>query len=518
MTAQFPYAKATEIQLNEALFCLNQQRIEHLSSTERLSEHYQVEELSLNASKNLLNQPTLTLLIKLATQAGLKEMIEAMFTGELINTTEQRAVLHVALRNPQLAHSQLIHAQMAKMRELVKDIVEKQTWQGFEGKAITDVVNIGIGGSDLGPRMVHKALTPFHTSKIKVHFISNVDGAELHQLLPTLNPGTTLFILASKSFTTQETLLNAQTARQWLIEKAQDSSAIAKHFIAITSRPDKAIAFGIDANNILEMWDFVGGRYSLWSTIGLPIALAVGMRHFEALLSGGRIMDEHFRHTEFSQNLPVLLGLIGIWHRNFLGFETQALLPYDERLALLPNYLQQADMESNGKQVKKDGSPVTSQTGPIIWGGVGTNGQHAFHQLLHQGTTTVPVDFIIAKEPHHPYREHHEVLWAHALAQSEALMIGKSLKQATEELLAQGLSLSEAQQLAPHKVIPGNKPSNFITIKSLTPKTLGMLSALYEHKIFTQSVIWEINAFDQWGVELGKQLAGPILEKLQAKK
>lgn len=475
----------------------------------------------LDFSKNRINQETLALLIQLAETCELQQAIEAMFKGDKINNTEQRPVLHTALRNqsnqPVFVDGQdvmpQIKAQLEKMQNLV-DAIQGGAWRGFSGKPITDVVNIGIGGSDLGPRMVVKALTPYHTGQVRCHFVANVDGSDISETLRLLNPESTLFIVSSKSFSTQETLMNAATARQWLLDKAEDNSVTARHFVAISSRPDKAAAFGIDAHNVFEMWDWVGGRYSLWSAIGLPIALSVGMEHFRELLAGAYDMDCHFRITELQNNMPVILALLGVWYVNFFGCQTQAVLPYDEHLQLLPNYLQQADMESNGKSVKREGAPVTYATGPVIWGGVGTNGQHAFHQLLHQGTVLIPADFIIAEQASHHLPQHHAALYANCLAQSQAMLQGKTEPQAYDELLEHGLSEAEAKRLAPHKVIPGNKPSNTIVLAKLTPRALGALIAMYEHKIFVQSVIWNINAFDQWGVELGKQLGEPILKAL----
>ncbi len=476
--------------------------------------------LLLDFSKNHLTHESLDLLMQLTRQVGLEQQITDMFSGQKINQTEQRAVLHTALRSPHTALSiddqpidKLISTQLNKMANLVNKI-QTQQWLGFTNKPIQSVVNIGIGGSDLGPRMVCHALAPYHHTGITCYFVSNVDSTDLATVLAKLDPETTLFIVASKSFTTQETLMNAESARDWLLETAKMREAIRQHFIAISSQPERAKKFGIDADNVFEMWDWVGGRYSLWSTIGLPIALATSMETFKALLAGAHEMDQHFRDTPFHQNMPVILALLGIWYHNFWGTDSHAVIPYDQSLAYLPNYLQQLDMESNGKRVDRTGRPVDYQTGPIIWGSVGTNGQHAFHQLLHQGTETVPVDFIIAKQTHYPIADHHAALYANCLAQSQALMLGKDIEQARKECLDQGYSTEAATALAPHKVIPGNKPSNTILIDKLTPQTLGALIALYEHKVFVQSAIWNINAFDQWGVELGKQLGKPILSQI----
>ena len=478
--------------------------------------------LWVDYSKNHLNDQTLSLLLNLAETCDVTTAINTLFCGGKINNTEQRAVLHTALRqqhdDPVLVDGQdvipAIRAQQHKMRVLV-DAVYQGRWVGYSGKAITDVVNIGIGGSDLGPRMVCKALTPFHTNKVRCHFVANVDGTDLALALKNCNPETTLFIVASKSFGTQETLINAQSARQWLLDAAQDNSATAKHFVAISSAVEKVKAFGIAEDNIFEMWDWVGGRYSLWSTIGLPIAMAIGMDNFMDLLHGAFECDTHFRTANVDQNMPVILALISLWYSSFWGAQSEAVIPYDTLLEYLPNYLQQLVMESNGKSVQRDGEPVTGTTSSVIWGGIGTNGQHAFHQLLHQGTLLCPVDFIMPRQSHYPLGEHHAALYANCLAQSQALMQGKTLEEATQELVDQGLTNKDARALAPHKVIAGNKPSNTVLVDKITPKTLGALIALYEHKTFVQSVIWNINAFDQWGVELGKQLGGPILHNLQ---
>lgn len=477
--------------------------------------------ISLDYSKNRIDQACLNALSKLANDTKLSSHIEAMFTGEKINSTEGRAVLHTACRNMTgnevlvdgIDIMPAIHAQLNKMTEFV-DQIHSGAWTGATGEKITDIVNLGIGGSDLGPHMVTQALQPYHIKGLNCHFVSNVDGADLALTLSKCRPESTLFIIASKSFTTQETLLNASSARTWLTDALGDVTP--KHFVAITSKVDLATEFGINAENCFEMWDFVGGRYSLWSTIGLPIALAVGMSNFRQLLSGAHEMDLHFRSAPLAQNMPVIMAMIGVWYRNILKFSTHAVLPYDQSLSLLPSYLQQLDMESNGKSVDIDGHTLKHQSGPVIWGGAGTNGQHAFHQLLHQGTSVIPADFILFKKPHHNLPEHHEVLMAHCLAQTQALMQGKSREQAFDELIAAGLDEERAKQLAPHKVIPGNKPSNLLLIEQLTPQSLGSLIALYEHKVFVQSIIWDINAFDQWGVELGKQLSGPLLSAITA--
>jgi len=493
------------------------------SADPKRSERYKLQAagLMLDYSKNRILDETLKLLLQLAHESQLPAKIQAMFNGEKINQTENRAVMHVALRNrsaqPVLVDGKevmpLVNEQLNKMRDLV-EAVHSGKWLGFSGKKITDVVNIGIGGSDLGPKMLTYALTPYHTGDVKCHFVSNVDGTNIAETLKPLNPETTLFIVASKSFTTQETLMNSLSAREWLVTFAKDSNATAKHFIAISSKLDKVKAFGIDPTNCFEMWDWVGGRYSLWSSIGLPIALSVGMEHFLDLLKGAHAMDQHFKTADFSGNMPVILGLLGIWYNNFFNSHSYAVLPYDDYLQYLPAYLQQADMESNGKSVTVDGQPVSYATGPVIWGGVGTNGQHAFHQLLHQGTSLIPVDFIIPLQSHNPLGEHHAALYANCLAQAQAFMQGKTWDEAFNELVQSGLTTEHAKRLAAHKVIPGNKPNNIIMVEKFTPETLGAIIALYEHKIFVQSVIWNINAYDQWGVELGKQLGEPILRSL----
>lgn len=446
-------------------------------SKRELSYAVEAAGLNLNYAQQFLDAPTLKSLMALLEQENFRDRIEAMFRGDKINVTEDRAVLHTWLRDPDAP--EFMQAELAKMLALVNEIYQK--------KEFTDVVNIGIGGSDLGPRMVVRALRYDWQNKVKVHFVSNVDGTDLFETLQGLNPDTTLFIVASKSFTTQETLMNAETAKAWL-----GNRSIAKHFIGITSKPEKAEAWGISKDKIFAMWDFIGGRYSLWSVIGLPIALAIGPENFKRLLHGAHEMDEHFRHAPWAENMPVLLALIAIVNQNFLGAQSHAVLPYDQTLELLPAYLQQADMESNGKSVTLQNEFVDYQTGVTLWGGVGTNGQHAFHQLFHQGTLNIPIDFILPLKPRHPYVNHHKALMANCYGQKQALLEGR----ATPE---------------PYKVIPGNKPANLITVDQLTPERLGALIALYEHKIFVQSLIWEINAFDQWGVELGKVLAEKLL-------
>ncbi|MDY0225810.1 MAG: glucose-6-phosphate isomerase [Desulfomicrobium apsheronum] len=476
--------------------------------------------LFLDYSKNRITDKTMNLLFDLAGEADLAGRMEAMFSGARINTTENRAVLHVALRADA---DQLILVDGINVVEQVQGVLDQMDvftdkvrsgeWKGYTGTRITDVVNIGIGGSDLGPRMVTAALDHYRQPDLAFHFVSNIDGTHIAQVLGKVRPESTLFIIASKTFTTQETLTNAHTARDWFLRSGAAQSDVARHFVALSTNEPAVRDFGIDPANMFAFWDWVGGRYSLWSCIGLSIALAVGMDNFRELLAGARDMDKHFRTTPFERNIPVLLALLGVWYRNFHGLESHAVLPYDQYLALLPAYLQQADMESNGKGVNRDGIPVTHATGPILWGEPGTNGQHAFYQLLHQGTTVVPCDFLVAVNPLHEIGEHHTILLANFLAQTEALMRGRTLAEAEAELEPQVRAA-----LAPHKSFPGNRPSNSLLYERLTPRTLGSLIAMYEHKIFVQGVIWGVNSFDQMGVELGKQLAGVILPELRGGK
>ncbi len=478
-------------------------------------------DIFLDYSKNLVTVETLRLLIDLAREANLKNQIEKMFEGEKINITENRAVLHIALRNranrPILVDGKNVmddvNAVLAHIREFTESVRSGQ-WTGYTGKAITDIVNIGIGGSDLGPVMATEALKPYGKEGLRVHFVSNIDGTHIAETLKQVNPETTLFIVASKTFTTQETITNAQTAKDWLLKSAGDESAVAKHFAALSTNAAEVARFGIDTRNMFEFWDWVGGRYSLWSAIGLSIALYIGMEDFEELLTGAHLTDEHFRSTEFEKNLPVVMGLMGVWYNNFFGAQTHAILPYDQYLHRFPAYFQQGDMESNGKGVTRDGERVEVSTGPVIWGEPGTNGQHAFYQLIHQGTKMIPADFLIPIESHNPVGRHHEILLSNFFAQTEALMRGKTEAEVRAELAAAGLSGEELERLVPHKVFTGNRPTNSIMFQKLTPRTLGSLIALYEHKIFVQGVIWNINSFDQWGVELGKQLAKAILPEL----
>lgn len=483
----------------------------------------QFEDILLDFSKNRITGETLNLLLQLAEQAGLTGAIGKMFSGDVINQTEGRAVLHVALRNrsntPILVDGRDVmpdvNGVLARMNSFTER-VRSGSWTGYTGAGITDVVNIGIGGSDLGPVMVTEALRPYADDhKLRVHFVSNVDAAHIYETLQTVRPETTLFLIASKTFTTQETMTNAQTARQWFLDQGGSEGDIAKHFAALSTNKQAVEAFGIDPDNMFGFWDWVGGRYSLWSAIGLSIALYVGFDNFEELLAGGHAMDEHFRHTSPDQNLPVVLALMGIWYNNFFDAQTQAILPYDQYMHRFAAYFQQGDMESNGKSVDRTGQPIDYQTGPIIWGEPGTNGQHAFYQLIHQGTKLIPCDFLAPAISQRPIGEHHKILMANYFAQTEALMNGKTEDEAADELRKAGKSESEIAALAPFKTFPGNRPTNSILFRKLTPRTLGSLIALYEHKIFTQGVIWNIFSFDQWGVELGKQLASRILPELQ---
>lgn len=477
--------------------------------------------LHLDYSKNLIGQDTLELLVRMAEEAHLSDAIEAMFRGDAINASEQRPALHTALRRP-LGDKVIVgdrdimpevHQVLHRMTELTGQIHEGQ-WRGYTGKPITDVVNIGIGGSFLGPKLVSEALLPFAQQGVRCHYLANIDGSEFHELTARLDAETTLFIVSSKSFGTLETLKNAQAARAWFLAQGGSEQNLCRHFIAVSSNIAAATEFGISEENILPMWDWVGGRYSLWSAIGLPIALSIGISDFKELLSGAYGMDLHFRESPFAHNIPVILGLLGVWYGHFWGAKSLAILPYDFYLRNITDHLQQLDMESNGKSVRQDGQPVSVGTGPVIWGGVGCNGQHAYHQLLHQGTQFIPADFIVPVSSHHPVADHHQWLYANCLSQSQALMRGKTLAEAEAELRAKGLSEQEVQRLAPHKVIPGNRPSNTIVMENMTPRRLGALIAMYEHKVYVQSVIWGINAFDQWGVELGKELGQAVYSRL----
>ncbi len=479
------------------------------------------EDILFDFSKNRIDEKTLALLIQLAKECQLKEAIEAMFSGEKINETEGRAVLHTALRNvtnkPLTVNGENIteevNAVLNQMETFSKAVISGE-WKGYKGDEITDVVNIGIGGSDLGPVMVTEALKSYKT-RLNLHFDSNVDGTQITEILKGLNPATTLFLIASKTFTTQETMTNAHTARDWFIKGGGKDEDVAKHFAALSTNSKAVEAFGIDTKNMFVFWDWVGGRYSLWSAIGLSIALSVGFDNFKELLTGANAADEHFKNTDFEQNIPVMLGVIGIWYNNFFGSETEAILPYDQYLHRFAAYFQQGDMESNGKHVDRNGNEVDYSTGPIIWGEPGTNGQHAFYQLIHQGTKIIPCDFIAPAQSHNPTGDHHPILLSNFFAQTEALMNGKTEQEVTEELKASGKSAEEIEKLAPFKVFEGNRPTNSILLKKITPRSLGSLIAFYEHKIFVQGIIWNIFSFDQWGVELGKQLAVKIQKELK---
>ena len=474
-------------------------------------------------SKNRITERTMALLVDLARQANLSQKIEAMFTGQKINVTEDRAVLHVALRNRSNTPIQVdgkdvmpeVNQVLAKMRRF-SEAVRSGDWKGYTGKTITDVVNIGIGGSDLGPKMVCEALKPYGKPGLRAHFVSNVDSTDMVETLKLLSPETTLFLVASKTFTTQETMTNAHSARAWFLAAAHDEEAIARHFAAMSTNTDAVSKFGIDTDNMFEFWDWVGGRYSLWSAIGLSIALYLGMDNFEALLAGAHQVDQYFRTTPFERNIPVIMGLLGVWYNNFFGAQSHAILPYDQYLVHFASYFQQGDMESNGKSVTREGQWVDYSTGPVIWGQPGTNGQHAFYQLIHQGTKLIPCDFLAAANSHNPLGDHHPILLSNYLAQTEALMKGKTPDEARAELVAEGTTGERLEKLVPAKTFPGNRPTNSFLYPKLTPQVLGSLIALYEHKIFTQGVIWNINSYDQMGVELGKQLAKKILPELQS--
>ncbi|XP_030387848.1 glucose-6-phosphate isomerase [Scaptodrosophila lebanonensis] len=479
-------------------------------------------EILLDYSKNRVNEDVWPMLLELARVRRVAEARDAMFCGQHINITENRAVLHTALRNRSLDPVLLdnkdvmpdVRAELAHMKEFTNQVISG-VWRGCTGKQITDVVNIGIGGSDLGPLMVTESLKPYGKG-LHSHFVSNIDGTHMAEVLKKVCYETTLFIIASKTFTTQETITNATSAKTWLLEHAKDEEAVAKHFVALSTNKEKVTAFGIDSKNMFGFWDWVGGRYSLWSAIGLSICLSIGFENFEQLLDGAYWMDNHFRSAPFEKNAPVILALLGVWYSNFYKAETHALLPYDQYLHRFAAYFQQGDMESNGKFVSKSGKPVEYSTGPIVWGEPGTNGQHAFYQLIHQGTRLIPCDFIAPAQTHNPIAngKHHKILLSNFLAQTEALMAGKTSDQAREELTKAGLCGNELENILPHKIFTGNRPTNSIVCKKISPFTLGALIALYEHKIFVQGIIWDINSFDQWGVELGKQLAKAIEPEL----
>lgn len=479
------------------------------------------EDILLDYSKNRITDETLALLIQLARECKLDEAIKAMYNGDKINETEDRSVLHIALRNlsntPILADGKdvmpEVNAVLVKMEKFSNSIISGE-WKGYTGKAITDIVNIGIGGSDLGPVMVTEALKHYK-NHLNIHFVSNIDGTHIAETLSGLNAETTLFLVASKTFTTQETMTNAHSARSWFLENGAKEDDIAKHFAALSTNAKDVSAFGIDTENMFEFWDWVGGRYSLWSAIGLSISLSIGFDNFKELLAGAHATDNHFKTAEFESNIPVILGLLGVWYINFYNAETQVILPYDQYMHRFAAYFQQGDMESNGKHVDRNGNEVDYETGPIIWGEPGTNGQHAFYQLIHQGTRIIPADFIAPAQSLNPLGDHHPILLSNFFAQTEALMNGKTEEEVTEELKKDGKSAEDISKIAPFKVFEGNRPTNSILLKKITPYTLGSLVAMYEHKIFVQGVIWNIFSFDQWGVELGKQLAKKILPELE---
>ncbi|MFC6998384.1 glucose-6-phosphate isomerase [Rufibacter roseus] len=495
------------------LFQQDPQRFEKFSLT--------FENILLDYSKNRITEETRSLLVSLAEECGLKDAIDAMFNGEKINFTENRSVLHVALRNrsntPVLVDGQDVmpdvNRVLAQVEQFSNAVINGE-WKGYTGKAINTIVNIGIGGSDLGPVMVTEALKPYKKAHIETYFVSNVDATHIAETLKKIDPETTLFMIASKTFTTQETMTNAHSARKWFLEQVQDEAHIKKHFVALSTNAQAVAEFGIDTQNMFEFWDWVGGRYSLWSAIGLSIACTVGYDNFKQLLEGAHAMDNHFKSAPFEENAPVLLALLGIWYNNFFGADSHALLPYDQYMHRFAAYFQQGDMESNGKYVDRNGQPVNYQTGPIIWGEPGTNGQHAFYQLIHQGTKLIPCDFLAPANSHNPLGDHHPKLMANFFAQTEALMNGKSEEQVIDEMHQLGCSEEDIRNLKTYKVFEGNRPTNSILFKLLDPRTLGSLIAMYEHKIFVQGVIWNIYSFDQWGVELGKQLAKKILPEL----
>jgi len=481
-------------------------------------------DILLDYSKNIITKETMLLLTELAEEVHLKKSIEAMFSGKKINQTEDRAVLHTALRNrtdePVMYSGKDVIPDIRKVLVQMKNFSENiisGSWKGYTGKVVTDIVNIGIGGSDLGPVMVTEALKPYKKEHINSHFVSNVDGTHISETLKYIDPETTLFMIASKTFTTQETMTNAHTARSWFLDSAKDDIHIKKHFIAISTNKDLVEDFGIDTANMFHFWDWVGGRYSLWSAIGLSVACSIGFENFEELLIGAFQMDVHFREASYKENIPVILALVGIWYNNFFSAETEAILPYDQYMHRFPAYFQQGNMESNGKSVDRNGHAVSWQTGPVIWGEPGTNGQHAFYQLIHQGTKLIPCDFLAPAISHNPVGDHHKILLSNFFAQTEALMNGKTANEVRNELEKEGRSEEEIKELLPFKVFQGNKPTNSIIFKKLTPRILGSLIAMYEHKIFVQGIIWNIFSFDQWGVELGKQLAKKILPELENK-
>jgi len=506
------YEKIKHIHM-KTLFAENPQRFQKLST--------QFNDILVDYAKNRITEETIKLLVELAEECGLRKAIENIYSGEKINETEKRAVLHTALRNrdnrPIVVDGNDVmpeaNAVLKKMKGFSTRVITGD-WQGYTGKKITDIVNIGIGGSDLGPVMVTEALKPYAKEGLSVHFVSNIDGTHLMETLKLLNPETTLFLIASKTFTTQETMTNAFSAREWFLRAANDPAHVARHFVAISTNSKAVAKFGIDKDNMFVFWDWVGGRYSLWSAIGLSIASYIGYENFAELLQGAFEMDQHFKEAPFEKNIPVILALIGIWYNNFFGAQTEAILPYDQYMHRFPAYFQQGNMESNGKSSDRNGQKINYQTGPIIWGEPGTNGQHAFYQLIHQGTKLIPADFLAPAISHNPIGEHHQILLSNFFAQTEALLNGKTEEEVIADLKKDGKAGNEIQNLLPHKLFEGNRPTNSILFKKLTPRVLGSLIAMYEHKIFVQGVIWNIFSFDQWGVELGKQLAKKILPEL----
>lgn len=507
------FSEMKKVQLKE-LFKSDSDRFSKFSIADR--------DIVFDYSKNIITGQTIQLLLQLANECELQNAIKAMFNGEKINETENRAVLHTALRNlseePVYAEGKDVMPDVRKVLKQMKNFcnrVHEGKWRGYTGKRIKYIVNIGIGGSDLGPLMVSEALKPYWLEDIQTHFVSNVDGTHIAEVLRKIKPERTLFLIASKTFTTQETMTNAFTAREWFLEHAGDEKHIPKHFVALSTNETEVVRFGIDKKNMFQFWDWVGGRYSLWSAIGLSIALTIGYKNFEELLAGAYDTDQHFKANSFEKNIPVLMALIGIWYTNFFNAETEVILPYDQYLHRFAAYFQQGNMESNGKSVDRNGEAVEYATGPVIWGEPGTNGQHAFYQLIHQGTRMIPCDFIAPAKTHNPIGDHHQKLMSNFFAQTEALMNGKTEEEVTGELEKSGLNNDAISKLLPYKVFAGNKPTNSFLIKKITPFTLGQLIAFYEHKIFVQGIIWNIYSFDQWGVELGKQLANKILPELK---
>ena len=503
---------------------INQLNMRHLFATDtKRGEKFSIKEKSLllDYSKNRIVDETIPLLCNLAREVNLESWRDRMFAGDKINNTENRAVLHTALRNetnqPIYVDGEdvmpKINATIDKM-EVFSKKVRQGKWKGFSGKAITDIVNIGIGGSDLGPKMVYNALKPYHHKNLTVHFVSNVDGAHIDDILEDIDPETTLFIISSKTFTTQETITNAHIARKWLLKSKAEEEHISKHFVTVSTNLEAATKFGIDAENMFEFWDWVGGRYSLWSAIGLSIVLSVGMTNFKKMLSGAHSMDEHFKEAPLEENMPVIMGLLGVWYNNFFDAESHGIFPYDHYLRDLTFYLEQADMESNGKSVDRNGKKVDYATGPIIWGTSGINGQHAFYQAIHQGTQMIPSDFIVSILTHSTHQDQHDIMMANALAQTEALMKGRTLDETYADFVESKVKLENVEDRIHHMVFEGNNPTNTLLLTKLTPRSLGMLIALYEHKIFVQGIIWNLNSFDQWGVELGKKLTKNILAEI----